>query len=119
MDGYKLIRVRKNGSLGSLFINRRAVLQTGKWLQSESHPTKGYKYRKGWHGTPRPHAPHLTKKGRKWYRIKMRGIQKMTRPASQGGTWYLANEIMILEPSQSVTESLKDVLKNLQDGSSR
>ena len=68
MNGYKLLRLRKNGTLGSLFINRRAVLPLGIWLPAEEHPTKGYKFRPFWHCLPVPKAPHLTEKGRAWYR---------------------------------------------------
>jgi len=41
MIGYKLFRVRRDGSLGSLFINRRVSLPPATWLIAESHPTKG------------------------------------------------------------------------------
>ena len=93
--GYKLFRVRKNGTIGSLFINRRAVLPIGVWLQSEMHPTKGYKFRPFWHCLPSPEAPHLTEKGREWYEVEMEGVTEMCRPKSQGGVWYLAERIYI------------------------
>ena len=97
MNGYKLLRLRKNGTLGSLFINRRAVLPLGIWLPAEGHPTKGYKFRPFWHCLSVPESPHLTEKGRAWYRVKMQEVTKMHRPESQGGVWYLAKRILIKE----------------------
>tara|TARA_Y100000310_G_scaffold186813_1_gene186937 strand:- start:430 stop:642 length:213 start_codon:yes stop_codon:yes gene_type:complete len=44
MFGYKLFRVRKDGTLGSLFINKKERLPIGKWIKAESYPTKGYKF---------------------------------------------------------------------------
>ena len=40
MVGYKLFRVRKDGTLGSLFINKKEVLPIGEWIKSKSYPTK-------------------------------------------------------------------------------
>lgn len=95
--GYKLFRVRKDGTLGTLFINRKAVLKTGKWMWCESHPTKGFAYRPFWHVTGAPHAPHLSMKGRVWKQVEMRYFTEEKRPASQGGIWYLAKQIRIVE----------------------
>ena len=97
MNGYKLLRLRKNGTLGSLFINRRAVLPLGIWLPAEEYPTKGYKFRPFWHCLSAPKAPHLTEKGRVWCKVEMQEVTKMHRPESQGGAWYLAKQILIKE----------------------
>ena len=101
---YKLMRVRRDGSPGSLFINRRRRLPTGVWLEAESHPTKGYALRPGWHCTPRPLAPHLTMRGRRWYRVLAEGCESFSRPVSQGGEWLLAKRMMILEPLEGGAE---------------
>lgn len=47
IKGYKLLRLRKDGTLGPLFINARMRIPVGKWLKAESHPTKGYALRPG------------------------------------------------------------------------
>lgn len=93
--GYKLFRETRNG-LRSLFIDRRRELPEGTWLKYKSVPTKGYAVRPGWHVLLKPDAPHLSEKGRVWRKVYMRGILgRHERPASQGGTWYTAEEIFI------------------------
>jgi hypothetical protein len=93
---YKLFRMRRDGSLGSLFINRRARLPVGFWMGSQLYPTKGFAERCGWHCLAKPEAPHLSEKGRRWFEVEMDGeIQTIYRPASQGGVWYLAEFICI------------------------
>jgi len=90
MNGYKLLRVRKDGSLGPLFINRKQRLEIGKWYLAESHPTKGYAYRPGWHILQKKIAPHLSKKGRVWARVEFTEAETHMRPKEQGGLWYTA-----------------------------
>lgn len=104
MRAYKLMRIRKNGTLGSLFINRKAVIPMGEWLQAEEYPTKGYAFRPGWHCTLKPHAPHLSEKDRVWVEVEIKDFQSYSRPESQGGEWLLANKMKvtkIMEPSHS------------------
>lgn len=96
MKAYKLFRVRKDGTLGPLFINRRQRLPINRWVVAEEHETKGYKFRPYWHCTSKAIAPHLSVKGRKWFRIEMKGFTNFNRPKSQGGLWYLAKKIKIL-----------------------
>lgn len=95
--GYKLLRRRKDGTLGPLFINARLRVPVGKWLTAESHPTKGYAYRPGWHCTLKAHAPHLRTTGpdRVWCEVSLRGVTKYARPESQGGTWLLAKHMRV------------------------
>lgn len=98
MFAYKLVRQRKDGTLGPLFINRRAILPIGKWMESEDHPTKGFKHRPGWHCTLEPKAPHLSTKGRVWVKVLVTDdFIYEPRPASQGGSWILAKRMKILE----------------------
>jgi hypothetical protein len=94
--GYKLLRLRKNGTMGPLFINRRQVVPIGKWLPAEDHPTPGYQHRPGWHAAPAPCAPHLTTKGRVWCEVELRGTQLISRPAAQGSFWYLAKRMRVV-----------------------
>jgi len=96
MKVYKLVRKRKDGSLGSLFINRRARLPVNEWMEAESHSTKGYAYRPGWHCTLKPCAPHLSEKGRVWVEVKVEDYIIYNRPESQGGEWVLADRMKII-----------------------
>ena len=97
MTAYKLLRIRKNGTLSPLFINKRQVIPTGKWLDAEDIPTKGYAHRPGWHAAPKPYAPHLSMKGRIWMKVEISGYKKLKRPISQGGTWWIAKRMKVLE----------------------
>lgn len=96
MLAYKLVRKRKDGSYGSLFIARKDTLPLNVWLHAEDNPTKGYARRPGWHCMEKPNAPHLTEKGRVWVQVEIKDYTTFTRPESQGGVWYLANQMKIL-----------------------
>lgn len=95
MKAYKLIRKLKDGSLSPLFINKKSRIPIGKWLDAESHPTKGFAYRKGWHCCLKPHAPHLSLKDRVWVEVEIDDYEYYQRPESQGGTWVLAQKMKI------------------------
>jgi len=95
--GYKLFRELKNGDIASLFINKKARHKKGMWLDAECYPTKGFAVRKGWHCCAEPSAPHLSKKDRVWLEVEMDGVKEFSRPKSQGGLWYLADKIKIVE----------------------
>lgn len=97
MIGFKLVRKMKNGSLSSLFINKKQRLPLGEWLDAEDHPTNGFKHRVGWHCTLWPDAPHLSKKGRVWVMVELQDYMKYDRPVSQGGVWVLANKMKIIK----------------------
>lgn len=96
MIGYKLFRKRKDGTYGPLFINCRQKLVIGKAYRAESHRRKGYKFRPGWHICPKPFAPHLSKKGRVWCKVKFSHRATLNRPISQGGIWYLGSTLEII-----------------------
>lgn len=98
VNGFKLFRRRRNGTLGPLFINRKQVVPVGVWLTAEDHPTKGFAHRPGWHATTEQNAPHLRQGGdRVWARVELRGCRTFNRPQSQGGTWVLASELRVVE----------------------
>ena len=97
MEAYKLVRKLKDGSLAPLFINKKSRLPIGIWMEAESHPTKGYSFRKGWHCTLKPIAPHLSVKGRVWIKVEIEDYEFYDRPESQGGTWVLAQKMKIIE----------------------
>jgi hypothetical protein len=98
MIGYKLFRKRKDGTYGPLFIDRRLKMVTDMWYKSNAIPTKGYAYRPGWHiCASMDHAPHLKlKEDRVWCRVQFFDAQRIQRPASQGGFWWLADRMRIL-----------------------
>jgi hypothetical protein len=98
MIAYKLIRVRRDRTLGPLFINRQQVIPLNVWLPAENHPTKGFAVRPGWHAAPAPIAPHLSTKGRRWYRVELRDAVEHIRPECQGGRWLLAQWMKVIEP---------------------
>lgn len=97
MIAYKLVRKLKDGRLSSLYINKVNRLPLRVWLKAESHPTKGYSYRKGWHCLLKPNAPHLSIKNRVWVKVKVDDYEYFERPESQGGKWVLAQRIKILK----------------------
>lgn len=100
-QGWKLFRRMKDG-LHPLFINKSMIIEPGIWLLAESHKTPGFAYRPGWHATLQPSAPHLkmtlaSGEKREWVRVSLRGVKLYDRPESQGGTWVLAEELMVIE----------------------
>jgi len=95
MIAYKLFRKRKNGTLGPLFINRRQIIEPNKWLCAESHRTKGYAFRPGWHCCSIPVAPHLKMEGRVWCLVEIEEFECIVRPKSQGRMWYLAQRLKL------------------------
>jgi len=96
MIGYKLFRLRKDGSLGPLFINRKQKLYVGETYLAEDHKTKGYAHRPGWHLCAEPIAPHLSKKDRVWCEVYFLDYTEHLRSEKQGSMWYTANLINIL-----------------------
>lgn len=94
---YKLFRILKSGEITSLFINKTERLKRGIWLEAKCYPTDGYKVRPFWHCTENPIAPHLTIKGRVWVKVEMEDFTEFNRPVFQGGKWFLAKRIKILD----------------------
>jgi hypothetical protein len=94
---YKLLKRRKNGTLGPLYINRVQIIRLNEWLTAEAHRTKGYKYRPGWHCCHTPHAPHIkTKPERIWAMVEIKKFEEFNRPIGQGGLWYIAQQMKII-----------------------
>ena len=97
ISAFKLFRVRKNKSLGPLFINKKQVIPLNVWLPAEDHPTKGFAHRPGWHAAPLPHAPHLKVScERVWCEVKLKNVKPFRRPEIQGGEWYLAQHMFVI-----------------------
>ena len=94
--GYKLMRKRKDGTYGPLFINRKLKIKIGDNLKAECHPTKGFAVRPGFHICSEMNAPHLSKKNRVWCIVAFRDFTEHQRPANQGGLWFTANEMVVI-----------------------
>lgn len=102
MIAYKLVRLKKNNSIGSLFINRSADLPLNEWLEAKEITTKGFSSRRGWHCTFKMSAPHLKlnlSNGEKriWVQVEIKNYTEYKRPETQGGTWLLAEKMKILK----------------------
>ena len=95
MIAFKLFHVRRDSTLGSLFINRSLVVEPGVWLEAEDHPTKGFAHRPGWHCNETPSAPHLSMKGRAWYKVEIQDYYIHPRPKYQGGHWLIAKRMKV------------------------
>ena len=98
MIAYKLFRKRKDGSIGPLFIGSKQRIPMGEWLEAEDIPTKGFAHRPGWHCGAEPSAPHLSEKGRVWYKVEIQDFYTFKRPSNQGGEWLIAKRLKVLEP---------------------
>jgi hypothetical protein len=101
MIAYKLIKVRKDGSIGSLFMNAARKLPMGEWMEAEDHNRKGFAKRVGWHTLAAPSAPHLpfelaSGEKRAMFEVEIEDYSTFHRPESQGGKWYLAKRMKIL-----------------------
>jgi hypothetical protein len=90
LTGYKLFRVRKDGTLGPLFVGCSIRVPIRKWVKARAIRKAGFKFRPGWHCCKFPWAPHLSKTGRVWCSVSLKGVKKHQRPLSQGGLWYTA-----------------------------
>ena len=97
LHGYKLFTKRKDGSLGSLFINRKLKIPIEEWIWAEPHRTKGYAFRPGWHVCKTPNAPHLHNRDRVWRCVDVRDVNIIPRPKSQGGEWWIAEWMRVHE----------------------
>lgn len=97
MIAYKLFRLKKNGQITSLYINKSKELPINQWIKAECCPTKGFKERPYWHCLEKPLAPHLSLKGRVWYKVEIDDYIELKRPLNQGGTWLLAKNIKLIK----------------------
>jgi hypothetical protein len=97
MIAYKLFRQLKNGEIAPLFINKKLRLSQNVWYNAESHRTKGFAFRPGFHVTSKPVAPHLSEKDRVWKQVEIEDYVEIKRPDSQGGLWMLAQRMKVLD----------------------
>jgi len=104
MIAYKLFRILKDGSISSLFINKKERYSIDEWMDAKNYPTKGYSERFGWHCLSVPNAPHLSDKNRQWFEVEIEDFIELDRPQSQGGVWLLSKRLKINKP---LNETLK------------
>lgn len=95
MKAYKLFRLKKDGNITSLFIDKSRNIPKGQWLQAFSVYTEGFKYRPGWHCLARKCAPHLSKKNRVWAEVEIKDFDSIKRPKNHGGLWFLASKMKV------------------------
>jgi hypothetical protein len=97
VKAYKLFKKRKDGSLGSLYVNARERYPLNTWLNArEDIVPKTLAFRPGWHCLEKPLAPHLKlKKDRVWCEVSINDYTELPRPVCQGGTWFLAKKLKI------------------------
>lgn len=100
MKAYKLLRIKNDGKLYPLFINKNTPTPIGVWMQAECIPTKGFAVRKGWHCCFQMLAPHLKKvlangEKRVWVECDVEDWESYDRPESQGGAWILVQKMKI------------------------
>lgn len=122
MIAYKLFRLgKKDGKLYPLFINKKEETKMGVWLKSECYPTNGFAVRQGWHCCFNPIAPHLkedlaTGEKRVWVEIEVKNYTTYNRPESQGGSWLLADEIIVnrILDKKEVEEIRKKALTHIE-----
>lgn len=100
MKAYKLLRVKKDGNLYPLFINKTVSTPIGEWLEAECIPTNGFAVRCGFHCTFTPWAPHLktelaSGEKRVWVECEVEDYTTYDRPESQGGAWILAQKMKL------------------------
>jgi len=104
MLAYKLLRKRKDGTLGPLFVGRELVIKPGEWYRARSDlPTGGLAYRPGFHCCRTPNAPHIKLRLsngeiRVWCVVEVEDFEEYVRPASQGGAWLLCKRMRVLGP---------------------
>ena len=100
---FKLVRKRKDGSLGPLFVERNRVFDPGIVLFANpfSKIPQGLSYRPGFHCCTKPEAPHIKlrlKSGeeRVWCEVLLADYVKHLRPACFGGMWLVGQVMEII-----------------------
>lgn len=101
MKAYKLLRIKKDGKLYPLFINKTVSTPIGQWLQAKCIPTNGFAVRCGFHCAFIPWAPHLkmelaSGEKRIWVECEVEDYTTYDRPKSQGSTWILAQRMKLV-----------------------
>ena len=99
MEAYKLLRVRADGTLGSLNTDIGRKLPIGEWLRAGNHARPGRTPHPGWHALTEPASKHFRDfPGRKWYRVELQNVTPYPRPDEM---WLVAECMRILAPVES------------------
>ena len=97
MKAYKLFEVKKDGSLGSLFIDKRSRYELGIEYKAGDYTKKGFAHRPGFHACSEPSAPHIKERdNRVWYVVELGDVEVFKRPKCQGGIWYLSDTMTLI-----------------------
>ena len=102
----KLFTLRKDGTLGPLFIGAKERIPVGEWYEfDEKLFRKGFAERPAIHAATKD-APHIKPKageGRIMKRVLLRNWKTFKRPESQGDDWIIAGEMKVLpEPGPQI-----------------
>ena len=115
VEADKLFTLRKDGTLGPLFIGANERIPVGEWYQfNEKLSRKGFADRPAIHAATKD-APHIKPKvgeGRIKKRVLLRNWKTFKRPESQGGDWYIAGEMKVLPEAGP---QIKGVQPNMKD----
>jgi hypothetical protein len=92
------MRVRADGTFGSLFVDKSRILLPDSWLRARLRlKPRTLAHRPGWHAAKTGIFPHMSRRGRVVVVVELRGdIKQHVRPASQGGLWYTASTMRIV-----------------------
>lgn len=75
------------------------VIPIGEFIEAKMHNPKKLAYRPGWHTTEKPFAPHIKEKeNRRWYKVEISDYYELNRPQFQGGKWFIAQKMKVIEP---------------------
>ena len=110
---WKLFRQYEDGSISSLYSNKKLKYEEGEWYEAEEHPDKagGRKFRPMFHATASNRLPHLEKskkepivprgkqKGRVYLQVELDGAGIRRVSESQGGDWYIGQRMKIIKPN--------------------
>ena len=102
MTAYKLFRLRKDGTLGPLFVGRGLVVRVGDvHTARDDLPHPGLAHRPGFHCCSKKRAPHIKMRlgngeRRVWCKVDIGDWREHMRPESQGGLWYTAKSVRVL-----------------------
>ena len=90
------------------------------WLDAEEHPTKGFAFRKGFHCTLKPIAPHLSTKNRCWVEVEIEdGEVSVTTAMEDFGTMQKKLEELQIVPTSANLERIPLTTNDLPVDSAR
>lgn len=103
MIAYKIMRMNRDHSFGSLYVLRDIKYHIGVNYHAQDGQPKNLAHRPGFHATTEPFAPHITLtpasgENRLWVEVLLGGkIEEFKRPSNQGGKWLIAEQMKPLK----------------------